>query len=95
LGESPQFIEPAKSSLGNLFEFDSSTDTQLAREQLAELIRLLAQSASQQQTDPNREATPNPSAPASSRQGESSNIVSFIAFSEPLPLEPASSNSLF
>ncbi|EFX69567.1 hypothetical protein DAPPUDRAFT_328954 [Daphnia pulex] len=95
LGESPQFIEPAKSSLGNLFEFDSSTDTQLAREQLAELIRLLAQSASQQQTDPNREATPNPSAPARSRQGESSNIVPFIAFSEPLPLEPASSNSLF
>lgn len=95
LGDSPQFIEPAKSSLGNLFEFDSSTDTQLAREQLAELIRLLAQSASQQQTDPNREATPNPSAPASSRQGESSNIVPFIAFSEPLPLEPASSNSLF
>lgn len=95
LGESPQFIEPAKSSLGNLFEFDSSTDTQLAREQLAELIRLLAQSASQQQTDSNREATPNPSAPASSRQGESSNILPFIAFSEPLPLEPASSNSLF
>ena len=108
LGESPhQFIEPAKSPLENLFQFDSSImDKQLAREQLADLIRFLAQSASQQ-TDVNKQTfgvtsataaatTSNqfPLQPASSGKVES-NILPFIAFSEPLPLEPTSSNSLF
>jgi hypothetical protein len=108
LGESPhQFIEPAKSPLENLFQFDSSImDKQLAREQLADLIRLLAQSASQQ-NDVNKQtfgvtsataaaSTSNqfPLQPANSGKVES-NILPFIAFSEPLPLEPTSSNSLF
>jgi hypothetical protein len=96
LGESPQFVAPAKSNLENLFQIDSSVDTQLAREQLADLIRFLAQSASQENT-PNEETfgvtTPKPPLIATSKS--QSNLLPFIAFSEPLPLEPTSSNFLF
>lgn len=86
--EAGQFIEPAKSSLDRLFQFESMETQQ----QLAALIRSLALSASQPNNGQDERLTTNSN--RSPVQPFESNVVPFIPFSDPLPLEPTSS-SLF
>ncbi|KAI9556163.1 hypothetical protein GHT06_018737 [Daphnia sinensis] len=93
---SPEFIEPAKSSLESLLiRLNSAKDTQQADEQLTALLRFFAMPANQQPASAEEKLTDSSdSAPPFTGKHES-NVVPFIAFSEPLPLEPASNNALF
>ena len=92
--QTAEFVEPAKNSLESLFQLDPTTDTRLAQEQLTTLIQLLSLSASQSGTGPSAgtfPSIPNDTA-GRSASTQQSNVVPFIAFSDPLPLE---SNSMF
>lgn len=82
----PQFVEPAKSSLERLLERESEETQQ----QLAALIRTLALEASRGKVANDFGAISNrsPTLPFES------NVVPFIPFADPLPLEPPS-NALF
>lgn len=92
--DSPEFIEPAKSSLESLLiRLNSAKDTQQADEQLTALLRFFAMPANQPASPEEMLTDSSDSAPPFTGKHES-NVVPFIAFSEPLPLEP-SSNSLF
>lgn len=92
--KSTEFIEPAKSSLESLLiRFNSAKDTQQADEQLTALLRFLALPSNQPAGPEEMLAETSDSAPPFIGKHES-NVVPFIAFSEPLPLE-ANSNSLF
>lgn len=82
-----QVVEPAKSPLERLLELES----QETQQELAALIRALALSASRGNALPSSDGTLNRSPPAAAFE---SNVVPFIPFADPLPLEP-SSNALF
>ncbi|XP_057374658.1 uncharacterized protein LOC130695531 [Daphnia carinata] len=91
---SPEFIEPAKSSLESLLiRFNSAKDTQQADEQLTALLKFFAMPANQPASPDEALTDSSDAAPPFTGKHES-NVVPFIAFSEPLPLEPAS-NALF